>query len=122
MTLPRGSTFGLPQGGSTAAALRSWGPEGDGAAFREGIEGSLGRTDVDVSSERHAGSALRRPGRLLVGEGMGMGIGLKMCIGNPSPQTGPLYGCTCTAVPVGLALHGEHVAVGWAMLYTVVWV
>ena len=46
---------------------------------------------------------------------MGMGIGMKMCIGNPSPQTGPLYGCTCTAVPVGLALHGEHVAVGWAM-------
>ena len=56
MTLPRGSTFGLPQGGSTAAALRSWGPvlQGDGAAFREGIEGLLGRTDVDVSSERES--------------------------------------------------------------------
>lgn len=54
MTLPRGSTFGLPQGGSTAAALRSWGPEGDGAAFREEIEGLLGRTDVDVSSERES--------------------------------------------------------------------
>ena len=40
--------------GSTGATLRSWGPEGDGAAFREGIEGSLGRTDVDVSSERES--------------------------------------------------------------------